>query len=141
MSSLRESLQAVYDQRGELTPRLVVDEARDEDHPLHSRFQWDDSIAGEKWRHAQAQELIRSVRVVYRKADKGKPERSVRYWHALRQESGYAYESAEHIAADPVLTQVLLMDMRREWKSLQARYGHFDEFARMVQADLQDGAA
>jgi hypothetical protein len=32
--SLRDQLQAIYNERGKLTPTIVVDEARDESHPL-----------------------------------------------------------------------------------------------------------
>ncbi len=134
MTSLRDQLLTIRDQHGALTPRLVVDEARDESHPLHTRFEWDDSVAGEKYRQQQAHDLIQVVRLTF--TDRKGTERSVRAFHALRGEDGYSYEPAETVAADPVLSQVLLMDMQREWKSLQARYGHFSEFVRMVQEDV-----
>ncbi len=48
---------------GRLTPLMVVDDARDPKSPLHAEFEWDDSLAGEKWRQQQARVLIHSVRV------------------------------------------------------------------------------
>lgn len=60
-----ENVIAALARRGRLTAKNVVDEARDEDSPLHPHFEWDDSIAGEAHRMAQARELIRSVRVSY----------------------------------------------------------------------------
>lgn len=136
-SSLRDTLQAIYDERGALTPRVVVDAAADEDHPLHDRLEWDDAIAGDRYRLVQAQEMIRSVRVVYRKpTGKSRDDGTVRYWHAIRGEDGYSYEPADVVANDPVLTQILMMDMKREWKSLQARYGAFAEFVQMVRKDV-----
>ncbi len=141
MSSLRDSLQTIYDQRGELTPRLVVDEARDETHPLHPRFEWDDEIAGEQFRQVQAAQLIRSVRIVYRRAEGKQPERSTRYWQSVRGEDGFAYRPAGEVASDPMLTQIVLMDMKREWKAMQDRYGHFREFVEMVRADVSEGGA
>ncbi|MGH3505160.1 MAG: hypothetical protein ACRDQA_30350 [Nocardioidaceae bacterium] len=136
MTSLRDSLQAVYDQRGALTPALVVDEATPDDHPLHSRFEWDDSLAGPRYREVQARELIRSVRIVYRRAEGKRPERSTRYWQSVRGDSGHVYKPTEEIAQDEVLTQIVLRDMEREWKQLKQRYGHFAEFAEMVRADV-----
>jgi len=41
----------------------VVREARPIDSLLHSRFEWDDVRAGEKYREAQARQLIRWVKV------------------------------------------------------------------------------
>lgn len=43
----------------EITPQNVVDLARNEDSVLHSDFEWNDSVAGEKYRKIQAQEMIR----------------------------------------------------------------------------------
>lgn len=50
---------------GVLQARVVVDESRADDAPLHSVFEWDDSVAGDHWRTAQARNLIRSIQVEY----------------------------------------------------------------------------
>lgn len=134
--SLRDQLQAIYDQRGKLTPAIVVDEARAENHPLHSRFEWDDKVAGEAWRRQQAHELIRSVRVVYKQADETSPEKSVRAYHAVRTEDGHVYEPAEKVAQDEFARQLVLGDMRREWEALKRRYESFQEFLDMIRRDL-----
>lgn len=55
-------LERIYkEQGGQLTPNALVTSARAEDSPLHSYFEWDDSIAGEKYREWQARQLIRVV--------------------------------------------------------------------------------
>lgn len=140
MTSLRDQLQSIYDQHGHLTASMVVDEARPTDHPLHDRFEWDDSVAGERWRREQARLLIRSVKVTYRPAGIRKPEVLGRAFHAIPpssdgEESEHDFYSAEDVAASPVMTAVLLAAMEREWKALKARYGHFAEFAAMVSGD------
>ena len=43
----------------EITPQNVVDLARNEDSKLHNDFEWDNDIAGEKYRLLQASEMIR----------------------------------------------------------------------------------
>lgn len=48
---------------GVITPRAVVDDARNSDSPLHECFDWNDEIAGDKWRLVQARRLIRSVTI------------------------------------------------------------------------------
>lgn len=136
--SLREQLQAVYNEHGTLTPSLVVDTARPEDHPLHNRFEWDDAVAGEAWRREQAHQLIRSVRVVVRPATEDAPQLEVRAFHAVRSEAGHVYEPTEKIATNPFLTELLMRDMEREWKQLRDRYSHFQEFIAMVQRDLSE---
>lgn len=134
--SLRDQLQTIYDSRGHLDPEVVVDVARPKTHPLHSRFEWDDKVAGEAHRRRQAHELIRSVRVIYRDADDLAPESSVRAFHAVRSEPGYVYEPVERVASDPLLRAVVLREMEREWQALKRRYADFAEFLDLVQSDV-----
>lgn len=135
MSDLRGELQAIYEHHGKLTPRLVVDEAREEDHPLHDRFEWNNEIAGEAWRRDQAHRLIQSVRIVYKPANEREGEKSVRAFHAVRKENGHVYEPTEKVTADPFIAQLVLRDMEREWRQLKQRYDQFEEFWDMVRQD------
>ena len=41
-----------------ITPQNVVDLARNENSKLHNDFEWDNEIAGEKYRLSQAREMI-----------------------------------------------------------------------------------
>jgi hypothetical protein len=138
--SLRGILQSIYDQHGELTPELVVQEAQAEGHPLHSRFEWDDESAGDSWRRHQASELIRSVKVVYREATEKEEARTVRAFHAVRGPRGHAYQPAEKVAEDPLMKRIVLADMEREWRALKRKYERFAEFADMVRNDLEEAA-
>lgn len=136
--NLRDHLQSIYDEHGKLTPKIVVDEARDPNHPLHNRFEWDDGVAAEKYREDQARGLIRLLRVTYRNAE---GERGcVRSYHSVRTQEGYSYEPIEKITDNPMLTKILLADMRRDWQVLKRRYERFEEFAEMIRNDLDDAA-
>lgn len=139
--SLRDHLQAVYDERGRLTPDIVVDVARDPGHPLHNRFEWEDSVAAESWRRAQAHELIRLAKVVYREATETERARHVRAFHAVRTEQGHVYEPAEKVAGDPFQSRLLMADMEREWKALRRRYEEFEEFWKLVRGDTGEAKA
>jgi hypothetical protein len=140
--SLRDQLNEISVKHGGLTPALVVDEARPETHPLHERFEWDDSVAGEAYRRDQARRLIRSVRVVYREADEQEGARTVRAYHAVRDETGNVYRPTDEVVASEFLTQLLLRDMEREWLQLKRRWSRFAEFAEMVKGDIgKDEAA
>lgn len=135
--SLRDQLQAIYDEYGKLTPEIVVEAARPEDHPLHGRvFDRAPREAAEAWYRHRAHDLIQSVKAVYREADETGPERSIRAFHAVPKEDGYVYEPAEVIAADDFTRQLVLRGMEREWKQLLARYEQFEEFLSMVATDV-----
>ena len=59
-----EELERISKEHGEVTPPLVVDEARPEESPIHDVFEWDDYVAAEHHREHQARQLIRSIQVV-----------------------------------------------------------------------------
>jgi hypothetical protein len=142
VSDLRTQLLAIREEHGRLTAKIVVDEARAPRHPLHSRFEWSDETAGEKWRLHQARELISSVQISYRSPATGE-KRDVRAFHAVRNPKGgpSAYDPTEEIAEDPFQSKIMLADMRRRWEELRRKYEHMDEFLAMVRADLDSDAA
>lgn len=43
---------------GNLSAKSLLDASRPEDAPLHSEFEWNDSIAAEKFREGQARNII-----------------------------------------------------------------------------------
>lgn len=131
MRLVHQTLLEIRSQHGDLTPQVVVDEARDDAHPLHSRFEWDDSVAGEAYRRVQAAELIRSVKVVYAETPEGE-ERKVRAWSSTRQGNGY--KPTEEILQDDFSRTLLLRQAEREITALKRKYGHLKEFADILNA-------
>lgn len=135
-TDLRSQLLAIRTARGELTPRTVLAEATREDHPLHDHFEWNDEVAGHKYRLDQARSLIRSVRVTYKPHDEmGQPETG-RAFISVPRPTGRSYEPVEEVAENAFLTQLALQEMERDWRTLQRRWGRFEEFSRLVRADI-----
>jgi hypothetical protein len=132
--SLREQLQGIYETHGRLTPAIVVDEARPEDHPLHTSFEWDDSIAGEKFRLNQARDLIQSVRITRARADN--TNATARAFTSVADGAGFAYRPTEEVLADPLLGKMALADMEREWRTFKARWEHMQEFRELILGEL-----
>jgi hypothetical protein len=59
-----QTLQAIADaNKGRLTPDGVLKAAKSPKSPLHSEFEWDDSVAAYQFRLEQARRLIRSVEI------------------------------------------------------------------------------
>ena len=131
---LKAQLLAVRARTGYLTPAAVVEAARPADHPLHARFEWDDTVAAEAWRREQAHELIRSVRVSY--VDGQGQRTEIRSFHAVRGPAGHVYNPVEEIIDDPFATKILLADMEREWRTMFRRYERFEAFLNMVRRDV-----
>src|SRR5215471_4106051 len=65
IAAIRQALQELEDQ-GRLVPAAVVEAAADPGSVLHDQFEWNDSIAAQKFRLTQAEGLIRRVRIQIR---------------------------------------------------------------------------
>lgn len=148
MSSVDEILHGIYVRRGDLTPAILLDEARDPDHPLHSRFEWDDVTAGEAYRLIQAARIIRRVEVTLTNKNRGAGPIRVRAWVA-RQElirpadepngddvpSG-SYMPVEEVASRTEYRTAWQASLERDWKRLRRKAGDAKWFLDMVAADV-----
>lgn len=137
MADLRSVLTSHYKKHGELTPQIVVDEARPDCAPLHDRFEWDNDVAGEKYRIVQAQQLIRSVQIEFVDNRTGE-KKYVRGFHSLReagQESG-GYAPVQEVVQDEMTLKLLLRQCEREIADLKRKYGHLAEFAQLMTAAI-----
>jgi len=57
-------LETIRNRFGEVTPELVLKEARHKDSVIHNDFQWDDEKAATLYRLETARRIIRNLRVV-----------------------------------------------------------------------------
>lgn len=133
--SLRDQLEAVRVEHGRLDPAVLVDAARPAGHPLHDRFEWDDSVAGEAWRRVQAHRLIQAVRVLDLRHDDG--PRNLRAYVAVPQPEGRPdYRPLEEVANDEFAAKLVLQEAEREWRQMFRRFSHLNEFVAMVRQDI-----
>lgn len=56
-------LQKLEEENGSVTREDFLESARSEDSEMHKLFEWDDSIAAEKYRLRQATDIIHSIKV------------------------------------------------------------------------------
>lgn len=130
--TLTEQLSAIRDEHGSLTPEVVVDAASHPDHPLHSRFDWDDTVAARKWRLEQAGQLLR---VTY-KPHPDKPS-DLRAFVALKGEDSARaeYVPTGEAMSNPISREIVLRSMDREWKAFKRRYQEMREFSDLVRSE------
>lgn len=136
MADLESLLREVRERRGLLTPQNVVEEARPEDHPLHSHFEWDDQVAGHEFRIIQARTLIRRVTVT--KVTPDDLPLKVRTFHSVAGPAGRSYEPIEEIVEEPITMRILLSQMRRDFAALKRRYAHMAQFYDMIREELPE---
>lgn len=106
---------AIEERHGELTPAIVVEEARAPDHPWHDEFEWNDEAAGERFRLNQARRLIARVRVT---VIQGRSRvASIAYVHdpGLKHQQGYIPVAVARASDDKARAVVVAELHRVQW--------------------------
>lgn len=134
MNSLIEELTRVREMHGMLTPRTVLEDARNPESPLHHRFTWDNDEAAERWR---LQEAARLLRVTFRTTVSGRPADLRAFWVVKGDEHSpeSQYVPTPEVAVDPIAKRIMLQQMRRDWQRFRARYEVYTEFFEMIAGD------
>lgn len=110
--------QKVADEIGErkITPEEVLEIARNENSELHKCFEWDDTVAAEKYRLMQARKVI--IDLVY--APKKQGEQHVRCFQITREARTYQPTKCFIVQQDEY--QSLLNRAKKELESFKQRY-------------------
>lgn len=58
-----EHVAAIEERDGEVTKESFLDSARSKSSPVHKLFDWDNKVAGEKWRLQQAKNILSCLRI------------------------------------------------------------------------------
>ncbi len=99
-----------------LTAKAFVDISRPEESETHKMFEWDDSIAAEKFREQQARVIIGHITVEYETAKK--PQRA--FYHLSYTDP--QYRSVGEIKESVEDTAALLAMAKRELITFRTKY-------------------
>lgn len=117
--------------KGELTPADVLADAKHDNSPLHSFFEWDDGEAAEQYRLQQARGLIRSVVAIYTD-DKNPAVRTRAYVH-INEPSAPHYREAGHAMSQTATRNMVLQRAWRELQAWRARYKDLKAFSELFE--------
>ena len=122
-----EEICAKLNAEDRLTAHNLVEVSRPEDAPLHSEFEWDDSIAGEKYREHQARNIIRHITIY---TEYKEPVR--KYFHIYREEPNY--HSIEVVFQQPDMRAQLLKNAKRDMEIFRHKYLQLTELTAVFKA-------
>jgi hypothetical protein len=132
---IKESLDAIAAANGKvLRPADVVEDARDEESPLHREFIWDDTAAAIAHRLWQARELILSVYVTIVAGDPATLTRAYVSLRADRRERGGGYRAIVDVLSDSGRRTALLAEAKHDMAHFVRKYKTFSELAPVVKA-------
>ena len=118
------------EKEGKLTGEQLVEVSRPEDAPLHKEFDWDDAVAGEKWRVHQARQIINSLIVIA-------PETNTevrKFYNIQMSKDDRKYESIEAVMQRVEKRDILLRSAMRELSALRKKYAALSELAKVFDA-------
>jgi hypothetical protein len=105
-----EVLRVVAQHDDRTAPRALLDAARDPASPLHACFVWDNELAGERYRLAQAAGLYRRVKLQIVRAD---PERREVIFETVRAVTSVPAERSKANSNSYGRTSVVMDDDKR----------------------------
>jgi hypothetical protein len=117
---------------GLLEPVHVVEAASSAASPLHSQFEWDDTVAGHQYRLWQARQLIS---IVVEFIDTGKKKEPVKMFVSLksdRYEDG-GYRPLSVVLRTAELRNQLLEEALQEMQTFKRKYAQLKELVRVFQ--------
>ena len=123
-----------------ITTQNVVNLARNEDSVMHNDFEWDDEIAGEKYRVIQAQTMIRNLVLVDNSKDEpaeelatDKPKQiPIRVLHNTTNRN--EYKPTEYFIENKDEYQTLLSKALAELEAFKKRYAMIAELEEVFNA-------
>ena len=114
------------------TPQEIVDKARSEKTELHKCFEWDDSIAAEKYRIEQARDVVHHLIVKEQKVNPDRPP--IRFF--VKPEKSDGYKPVTYVVRKEDEYADLLERAWRELRAFKAKYSCLQELKEIL--DLID---
>lgn len=134
----QELLRLTAEHDGELDVDVLIDAARPKSSILHGEFNWDPDYNIRRSLRDQARGLIQRYRVQYIAGDT--EEREVRGFVSVRKNDDpgkHTYVLTTKALSDPVMHDEVLADLRRDLATLRKKYGHLEEYARIVREAVE----
>lgn len=116
--------------RGEITPEDILEDAKNDNSPLHSFFEWNDGDAAHQHRLQQARGLIRSVVAIYTHPDRP-ATRMKAYVHIPDKEPHY--REAGHAMSVKKTRDMVLQRAWSEFQQWRKRYESLKEFSDLFE--------
>ena len=116
-----------------VTSQQIVDFAKDENTELHGLFEWDDTIAANRYRCHQANSIVASLKITILHEDKENEPTSIRYFSMPERKNG-AYQKTEIVIQKPDEYALLLQHAKEDLKIFREKYKRLSELEEVFEA-------
>jgi len=131
-----ERIDEMVKKTGSITPSLVLKDAKNPQSPLHDYFEWDDTIAAEKWRTKQAHYLIQSI-VIEVVNDDGKKDDIRYFFNVAADDSTSAEPKSVYVNIGTIMNDKekrgeVIAHAKAELVGWTKRYGQYSELKQLT---------
>lgn len=116
---------------GEVTSTRVLEEARPEDSILHPIFEWDDTVAAEKYRLEQARKLINNIEIEIEPASEDSEPTTIAAFVDVGETKHARYVNITTAFQNEDMKSVVLKNALNELKAFKEKYRKLKEFDRL----------
>lgn len=114
-------------ENGSVTCEKLVDSARDVSSACHNLFEWNDAVAGEKWRLQQAKTVLCCLKVEVINKEDNEPKQIKAFVNTNPTNSKAKYYSMKNVMSDSYLMASAVERAKRELKMFMDKYNTFNE--------------
>ena len=127
-------LEKIEKRDGEITRSAIVEAARPKDSLMHGLFEWNDKIAGEKWREQQAGTILHALVVVPDNPDEPvhRAFMSIEFGNQPGQKARYI--NAFGALSNEETKDIVLGNAIRELEAFKLKYKTLTELAEIFSA-------
>lgn len=127
-----ERIQAKY---GEVTPKNLLDESRPVTAVMHNCYEWNDTVAAEKWRLQQSRHIMSCLTVTYESVEDNSDEIKtieVRAFQNVSPEREGRFLHVKNAMESPEYRHELMLRALRELAEYRKKYTDLSELAKVI---------
>lgn len=132
-----KEFERIEKEKGEVTAENLLESARPENSIMHKCFEWDDTVAAEKYRLFEAKNAISNLVKVTVKSDSEKPKEHRAYVN-VNPDRGFgakgSFISIERALSDEETRKIVLKKALDELISFQKKYEDLTELNKVFSA-------
>ena len=122
-------------ENGTITREILLESARSQDSCIHSLFEWNDTIAAEKYRLHQAGNVLSSLKVTVMRPEKADEPVTTKAWVQVeRQEHKAVYMNVQSAMSGEKTRQQVLKIALAELATFKHKYETLTELSAVFEA-------
>lgn len=125
-------VEQLEEKEGQVTRESFLEASRPDDAPTHALFEWDDSVAAERYRLDQSRHIINALRVVYVNNEKEEVKVSA-FVQTSPTGASTVYENIHDALKDEGKREIVLNRIRGELDAFINRNRNIEELADILE--------